>query len=60
MNNYNLKCYKKTYNDPKFWDGIQLRSNRERQKTWGDCREITDRFYDELIYRGYLIPKSKP
>lgn len=58
MNNYDLKCYAKTYNDPRFWDGFQLRVKSDRKKLWGDCRGLTERFYDELISRGYLAPRA--
>ncbi|WP_013323495.1 hypothetical protein [Gloeothece verrucosa] len=59
MNNYDLKCYEKTYKDPKYWDRVELSSQGDRQKVWADCRGLTDSFYNELIARGYLLPFSK-
>ncbi|ACK70353.1 hypothetical protein PCC7424_1922 [Gloeothece citriformis PCC 7424] len=60
MNNYESKCYQKTYSDPNFWDGVQPKSKSDRQQIWANCRNLTDQFYDELTYRGYLVRKIKP
>ncbi len=58
MNTYDLKCYEKTYHDPRYWDRIEYNSKFEQYQLWATCRGITDEFYNELIYRGYLIPRG--
>ncbi len=59
MNTYDLKCYKKTYQDPHYWDKVECSSQSEQDQHWANCRHLTDRFYQELLLRGYLIPRSE-
>jgi hypothetical protein len=58
MNPYDLKCYEKTYNDPGFWHQTKSNSEADKKRQWSDCRNLTDHFYDELINRGYLVPRK--
>ncbi len=57
MNLFDLKCYQKTYRNSQYWDDASM-SAVEKQKNWILCRAMTDRFYDELVARGYLVPQS--
>lgn len=58
MNLFDLKCYQKTYRDSQYWDDNSSMSVVEKQQNWIMCRAMTDRFYDELVARGYLVPQS--
>jgi hypothetical protein len=58
MNTYDLNSYAKTYEDPLYWEESTCESQRQRQQEWSNCRVLTDRFYDELVRRGYLSSKS--
>ena len=58
MNSFELKCYQKTYQNTQYWDNSSCISVAERQQMWARCRAMTDRFYDELVARGYLVPRS--
>ena len=58
MNSFEVKCYEKTYQDPQYWDDGSSTSVVERQQMWAKCRAMTNHFYEELIARGYLVPKS--
>ncbi|MGK7946240.1 MAG: hypothetical protein AB4058_17400 [Microcystaceae cyanobacterium] len=58
MNTYDLKCYEKTYNDPRYWDQVGYTSKFEQYQLWANCRGVTDEFYNELIHRGYLVPRT--
>ncbi|MEA5535357.1 hypothetical protein [Crocosphaera sp. XPORK-15E] len=57
MNNFDLKCYRHTYNNPNYWDGEKLNNEESRRQIWQNCRQLTDNFYNELILRGYLVLK---
>lgn len=59
MNTYDLKCYEKTYQDPQYWDRVECDTQFEQYQVWANCRHLTDRFYGELILRGYLVPRSE-
>lgn len=56
MNIYDLNSYEKTYHDPHYWDGESSDDDAIRHSAWVDCRALTDRFFDELVSRGYLVP----
>jgi hypothetical protein len=58
MNTYDLNSYEKTYDDPRYWEDSFCDSEQQRRQNWSNCRTLTDRFYDELVIRGYLVPKS--
>ena len=60
MNNFELRCYLETYNDPHYWEGKRFEKDSLRQKSWQECRQVTDNFYDELVIRGYLTVKKSP
>ena len=55
MNNFDLRCYRETYENPRYWEGKHFKTDSSRKKNWQECRQFTDHFYDELIARGYLI-----
>ncbi|EAZ88952.1 hypothetical protein [Crocosphaera chwakensis] len=55
MNNFDIKCYQETYKSPQYWQGTKFANESLRRQSWGECRQLTDHFYDELVYRGYLI-----
>lgn len=56
MNPFDLKCYEKTYMDSRYWGESSTQDDDKRRQSWADCRNLTDRFYDELVARGYLTP----
>ncbi len=58
MNNFELRCYLETYNAPHYWEGKRFEKDSSRQKSWQECRQVTDNFYDELVIRGYLTLKD--
>ncbi|ACK73581.1 hypothetical protein PCC7424_5233 [Gloeothece citriformis PCC 7424] len=60
MNRYDLTSYEKTYNDFRYWEGSEETNETQRRQTWQQCRSMTDHFYDELVSRGYLVPRSDP
>lgn len=59
MNKYDITCYEKTYNDSLYWEGVEHSTNTERRQNWVECRSLTDGFFNELVARGYLIPRSE-
>lgn len=58
MNNFELRCYRETYKSPHYWEGRNFISESSRRQSWQHCRQLTDRFYDELVSRGYLILRN--
>ena len=58
MNSFELQCYQKTYQDPLYWDDDSSKFVGEQQQMWAKCRAMTDRFFDQLVARGYLVPQS--
>lgn len=59
MNVFDVKCYQKTYQNPKYWENNSYSSIVEQQQAWANCRAMTDNFYSELVSRGYLVPLRK-
>ncbi|WP_013323224.1 hypothetical protein [Gloeothece verrucosa] len=59
MNKYDMICYEKTYNDSLYWEDVEVSTKKERSENWTECRCLTDRFFDELVARGYLVPRSQ-
>ncbi len=55
MNNFELRCYRETYKNLSYWEGERFKNESLRHQRWQECRQVTDQFYDELVFRGYLI-----
>ncbi len=49
MNNFELRCYLETYNNPHNWEGKRFKDDSLRHKSWQECRQVTDHFYQLTI-----------
>lgn len=59
MNIYDLNSYENTYQDSRYWENQEI-SDQEKRSNWADCRALTDKFFDELVTRGYLVRHKDP
>ncbi len=57
MNSFDLKCYQKTYQNPHYWEQKTYQNPQQQKEEWQNCRKTTDKFFDELVKRGYLVRK---